>query len=227
MADVGLEKAKKSPGARICNKKPWVTSYLSLYLIGNTECICLTHNISAIRNGYPIVLLDLLLDFPTALCFFKVQKWIWVREDRTALEQLNSVWHKVMVPAGVSNDYIVLVMSRWTKKHTASTNLLSLLFWSANPCDEAVRQAISEQWHKRGVFAFIKNILFGAPGWFNQLSVGLWLRTWFHSLGFQVLHQALCWQLGAWSLLRILSVCLCLSLSLPLPHLCSVSLSQK
>ena len=37
------------------------------------------------------------------------------------------------------------------------------------------------------------------------------------------LHQALCWQFGAWSLLQIL----CLLLSLPLPRLCSLSLKNN
>ena len=59
----------------------------------------------------------------------------------------------------------------------------------------------------------------GVPGWLSQLSVQLWLRSWSHGSWVQAPHRALCWQLRAWSLLRIL----CLSLSLPLPHSCSVS----
>ena len=48
-----------------------------------------------------------------------------------------------------------------------------------------------------------------------------WLRSWSCSLWFRALRRAACWQLVAWSLLRIL----CLPCSLPLPTLCSVSVS--
>ena len=60
----------------------------------------------------------------------------------------------------------------------------------------------------------------GVPGCLSQLSVWLRIRSWSHSLWVPALHQALCWQLGAWSLLQIL----CLLLSLPLLCSCSVSL---
>ena len=63
----------------------------------------------------------------------------------------------------------------------------------------------------------------GAPGWLSQLSLRLQLRSWSHSSWVWAPHQALCWQLRAWSLLRIL----CLPLSPPLPCLHSVSLSHK
>ena len=63
----------------------------------------------------------------------------------------------------------------------------------------------------------------GVPGWLSWLSVQLQLRSWSHDSWVQAPHQALCWHLKAWSLLRIL----CLCLSLPLPCSCSVSLSQK
>ena len=61
----------------------------------------------------------------------------------------------------------------------------------------------------------------GTPGWLSQLSIRLRLRSWSHSLWVRAPCQAVCWQLGAWSLLRIL----CLPLSLPLPHSCSLFLS--
>ena len=64
---------------------------------------------------------------------------------------------------------------------------------------------------------------FGAPGWLSQLDILLWLRSWSLGLLARALCQALCWQLRAWSLLRIVS----LSLSvLPLLVLCP-SLCQK
>ena len=67
----------------------------------------------------------------------------------------------------------------------------------------------------------------GAPGWINQLSLRLQVRSWFHGSWGRALSQALCWQLGAWSVLRILCLCLCLSLSLPSPaHFLSLSLPK-
>ena len=63
------------------------------------------------------------------------------------------------------------------------------------------------------------------PGWLSWLSGRLQLRSWSHSSWVQAPCQALCWQLGAWSLLPIL--CLPLSLSLPLPCSHSVPLSLK
>ena len=55
-----------------------------------------------------------------------------------------------------------------------------------------------------------KNHIIGATGWLSQLSIWLWLRSWSRSLWVWAPHQALCWQLRAWSLPRIL----CLPLSL-------------
>ena len=65
--------------------------------------------------------------------------------------------------------------------------------------------------------------LAGAPGWLSQLSIRLRLRSWSHGSWVRAPCRALCWQLGAWSLLRML----CLPLSLPLTHSCSVSLYFK
>ena len=62
----------------------------------------------------------------------------------------------------------------------------------------------------------------GAPAWLSRLGVWLQLRSWSHSSWVQALCRALCWQLRAWRLLRIL--CLPLSLSLPA---CTLSLSKK
>ena len=61
----------------------------------------------------------------------------------------------------------------------------------------------------------------GAPGWLSWLSVQLELRSWSCRSQIWAPHLALCWQLGARSLLWIL----CLPLSLPLPCSCSVCLS--
>ena len=66
-----------------------------------------------------------------------------------------------------------------------------------------------------------KLLVDGAPGWLSQLSVRLRLRSWSRSLWVRAPRQALCWQLRAWSLFRIL----CFPLPLTLP--CSCSLSQK
>ena len=64
----------------------------------------------------------------------------------------------------------------------------------------------------------------GAPGWLSRLSVWLRLRSWSHGSWVQAPHRALCWQLRAGSLLRIL----CLPLSLPLPaHALFLSLKKK
>ena len=62
----------------------------------------------------------------------------------------------------------------------------------------------------------------GAPGWLSRLSGRLRLRSWSRGPWVRALHRALCWQLRAWSLLRIL----CLPLPLPFPGSCSVSLSK-
>ena len=68
---------------------------------------------------------------------------------------------------------------------------------------------------------FFKTCL-GVPGWLSWLSVQLWLRSWSHGSWVRASCRALCWQLRAWSLLRIL----CLPLSLPLPCSRSVSVSK-
>ena len=65
----------------------------------------------------------------------------------------------------------------------------------------------------------LKWLNYWVPGWLSWLSVQLRLRSWCHSSWVWDSHQALCWQLGAWSLLPIL----CLLPSLPL--LCSLCLS--
>ena len=63
----------------------------------------------------------------------------------------------------------------------------------------------------------------GAPGWLGRLSVRFRLRSWSHGPRVRAPHQALCWQLRAWSLFQIL----CLPLSVTLPRSCSVSLCLK
>ena len=50
-----------------------------------------------------------------------------------------------------------------------------------------------------------RNKATGAPGWLGQLSTRLQIRSWSHGLWVWAPHQALCRQLRAWSLLRILS----------------------
>ena len=66
-----------------------------------------------------------------------------------------------------------------------------------------------------------KYVFLGAPGWLSRLSIRLPLRSWPHGSCVQAPHQALGWQLKAWSLLQILSP------SLPLPGSLSLSLSLK
>ena len=65
------------------------------------------------------------------------------------------------------------------------------------------------------MFIIITRLISISSGWRTPCST-IWLP-------FSAPHQALCWQLRAWSLLQIL----CLLLSLPLPHLCSVSIKNK
>ena len=60
-----------------------------------------------------------------------------------------------------------------------------------------------------------------APGWLSRLSIQLGLRSWSHGLWVPAPRRALCWQLRAWSLFRIL----CLPLSLFLPSSVSLCLS--
>ena len=59
-----------------------------------------------------------------------------------------------------------------------------------------------------------------APGWLSRLSVQLWLGSWSHGWWVRAPRRALCWQLGAWSLLWIP----CLPISLPFPCSRSVPL---
>ena len=61
-----------------------------------------------------------------------------------------------------------------------------------------------------------------APGWLSRLSVQLQLRSWSPSSWVWVPHQALCWQLRAWSASDSVSP----SLSAP-PLLTTVSVSLK
>ena len=71
--------------------------------------------------------------------------------------------------------------------------------------------------------AGLRGSVIGAPGWLSRLRVRLQLRSQSHSSWVRALRQALCWLLGAWSLLQIL----CLPLSLPQPtHILSLSLSK-
>ena len=96
----------------------------------------------------------------------------------------------------------ILCLCTWPFKLVPFPPLLAILFSIINPY----------------LFdSHIKNKVVGAPGWLSRLGVRLWLRSWSHSPWVRALRRALCWQLGAWSLLRIL----CLPLSLPLP--CSYS----
>ena len=74
-------------------------------------------------------------------------------------------------------------------------------------------------------YAAYKRSTTGVPGWLSQLSVWLQLRLWSHGSWVPTPHGALCWQLRAWSLLRIL--CLPLSLSDPPPLVHPISLSLK
>ena len=75
-------------------------------------------------------------------------------------------------------------------------------------------------WRGAGLRRYLKHLT-GAPGWLSRLSLRLQLRSWCHGSWVQAPSQALCWQLGAWSLLQILG----LRLSLPLACSHSVSLS--
>ena len=62
-----------------------------------------------------------------------------------------------------------------------------------------------------------------APGWLSWLSICLLLKSWSPGSWVRALCWPLCWQLKAWSLLRIL----CFSHSLLLSCSCSVSVAQK
>ena len=73
------------------------------------------------------------------------------------------------------------------------------------------------------IAAFKKQVC-RAPGWLSQLSGQLRLRSWSRGPWVRAPRQVLCWQLGAWSLLRIL--CLPLSPSLPRLLVPSLSLTQ-
>ena len=87
-------------------------------------------------------------------------------------------------------------------------------------------EATLKNWSNTSYLFSITNHLsrfyIGAPGWLSQSVIQHRLKSWSHSLWVWAPHQALCWQLKAWSLPQIL----CLPLSPPLPHLHSVSLSK-
>ena len=69
-------------------------------------------------------------------------------------------------------------------------------------------QLQGENWKKH---KYIKNKQHaGVPGWLSGLSVRLRLRLWSHHSRVQAPCLALCWQLRAWSLFRILRLPLCL-----------------
>ena len=92
--------------------------------------------------------------------------------------------------------------------------------------DRATSQGVpvtTGSWKRQGKHSLAENLVGGnpadrrwnhpgAPGWLSPLGIQLQLRSWSRGLWVQALHRALCWQLSAWSLLRIL----CLPLSLPL-----------
>ena len=84
-----------------------------------------------------------------------------------------------------------------------------------HPCSHSVSLSLSK--------IDIKKIFLGVPGWLSRLSGRLRLRSWSHSSWVGAPHQALCWQLGAWSLLWTL----CLSLSLCPSPAHSLSLKNK
>ena len=102
----------------------------------------------------------------------------------------------------------------WQLRAWSLLQILCLPLSLPFPCLCSVSLSLSK------INKILKNL--GVPEWFNRLSVRLRLRSWSHGSWVRAPHWALCWQLGAWSLLRIL--CLPLSLS-ALPHTCSLSLS--
>ena len=56
------------------------------------------------------------------------------------------------------------------------------------------------------------------PGWLSGLSIQLQPRPWSRGSWVRTSHQALCWQLRAWRMLRILCLPLSHSVSLPLKN---------
>ena len=87
-----------------------------------------------------------------------------------------------------------------------------------------IKEHMNKEYKNHRMIRLLNNMLKergGAPGWLSWLSVRLRLRSWSHGLWVRDLRRALCLQLRAWSLLRILS----LSLSLSLPHSRSISFS--
>ena len=100
----------------------------------------------------------------------------------------------------------------------APSNLLRLQHWRELTPSEP---PINKSW--RCYLTFCKKNYLRAPGWLSRFSIRLGLRSWSHGLWVRTPPPALCWQLGAQSLLQIL----CLPLSLPLPCSHSVNLSLK
>ena len=75
---------------------------------------------------------------------------------------------------------------------------------------------------KKNFFTRLYKNTIGVSGWFSQLSIWLWLRSWSHDSWVRAPRRSLRWQLSAWSLLQI-----CVTLSISSPPLLSLSLKTK
>ena len=121
----------------------------------------------------------------------------------------------------VSQIYAEEIRLKTNKTILCMKNQNKVLFYISSKLTKLFERIYSMKIYKW--ISAIEKITKGVPGWLSRLSIQLWLRSWSHGPWVGAPRRALCWQLGAWSLLQIL--CFPLSLTLPCLHMHSLSLS--
>ena len=117
--------------------------------------------------------------------------------------------NQAITPLGIYPKTVRTLIQRDTCTPTFTAALFTIAKTHKQPKCPMTDKWIKKMWY------------IGARGWLSWLSVRLQVRSWSHSSWVQAQHQALCWQLGTWSLFPILSpslsasnllvFCLCLS----------------
>ena len=144
----------------------------------------------------------------------------WLNGPQPQCPLQGHIW-AVFRSLGWEGIWLSLELSGWVKG--SSSNLLTLRVPSSLCTGRWVSRKMCLGTPHRLLYGWWqKHYLHGARVYLSWLRVHLRLRSWSCGLWVQASRWALCGQLRAWSLLRIL----CLLLSLPLSHLNSVSVSQ-
>ena len=139
--------------------------------------------------------------------------WLYPERNNFALTltQDKEVWGEVfgfafclflfLLVQGVLKTFKIDFASKAKCPHSVETILSDSIFLC-----ELQRPCYQELQHPRYI---LKEKRKGAPWWLSRLSGQLRLRSWTHSSWVRVPCWALCWQLRAWSLLRILCLSFC------------------